>query len=193
MKRAYSQWVLISVIATLAVLVALYVFLKQNKKPAANSSPTPSASSTTSAEPTQNPSPETSPSPSPTGSPTTNADQAKAAYQKGDYSTAITKYKLAITETKDAKTQAELWNLLGNSYRDNKNTSEAITSYNQATKLDANLIAAYINLSNVYVAQNKNDMARSTLEKGLKANPANKDLERELSIVNLTGTDGAAQ
>lgn len=195
MKQSpYSLWVLISLIAALAVILGLSSYLKNNKRAPAES-PSPSSSATVS--PSASPSGEASPTPAPTATPTgttvSNRDAAKAAYEKGDYPTAIAKYILAIAEVTDKKDQATLNNLLGNAYRDNKSLTLAIESYNKAIALDPNLVAAYVNLSNVYVSQNKNSDAKATLEKGLQANPGNAQIERELSIVNLTGTGGDRQ
>ncbi len=194
MKQGFSWWATISIIASVAVIASFAVFLRNIKNNPSIPSPSPAVSSTLESSPelspTLSPSPETSPTVTPV--PITHKEKARAAYQKGDYTTAISEYKLAIDEAKgDKKEQANLTNLLANSYRDNKNTTQAISSYNSAITLDPTLIAPYINLSNIYQSQNNTDKAKTTIQAGLKANPGNAELTEELNLLNLnpTGTE----
>lgn len=190
MKHAYTLWVILSVIAALAVLGALGMFLNRQTEP--NSTPEPTDSP--SAPPPVSPSPSDSPMSSPEQSATplsiNQKEAGKAAYAQGKYPKAISHFQLAIQATSDAKEQAELYNLIGNAYRDNKDTDNALNAYNQAITIDPTLIAAYTNMSTLYVSQNNKEKARVILSQGLKANPNNATLELELSSLNLSGTEG---
>lgn len=194
MRREYYSWIVISIIVCILAIAGLLISVsKQKQLPISSSTSSPSADESPTASSSLSPSEPPSPLPTVISSPLTAADykqNGKIAYQKGDYLTAIAQYKLAIDATPTGKLQAELWNLLGNSFRDNKSLTAALDSYAKAYTLDPQLINAYINASNVYLSQNKNDDAKKVLELGLEKNPHNADLERELSIANLSGTEG---
>ncbi len=196
MRQQYRTWTIVAGVTVLIVLLFAYISVRNAKnRSSVLPSPTPSPVITLEVTHSESPSPASStpatPSPAVTTASLSHTDQAKAAYQKKDYTTAIAEYKLAIKETSDIKAQADLWNLLGNTYRDSKATDLAISSYTKATSLNPNLVIAYLNLASMYESQNKKTDAKATLEAGLKANPNNKDLERELSILNLSGTEGS--
>lgn len=186
MKQGYGLWVGITVAAALIAVGLFYTNLRTRKdtEPTSNTDTlTPSPTATATATPTP------TPSPSPTPVPGSKEAAAKAAYEKKDYLTAIAQYEAAIKETNDKKTQAALWNSLGNAYRDNKSSTQAMSSYTKAFETDSSFIQAYINLSNLYLSQGNRDKAKATLETGLVANPKQADLERELSIITLSGTE----
>ncbi|HSI21210.1 MAG TPA: hypothetical protein VLA04_05985 [Verrucomicrobiae bacterium] len=156
--------------------------------PTASESPTPSPEAA--AEATATPEVVVVETPTPTPTPTTPAAtpaEARAAYQGKEYAKAIRMFNEAITVAQGTVAIAQLQYELGNAYRDNKQLAEALNVYALATAQNKQLVVAYQARANVLIAQNKRGEARAVLEEGLANNPGNKDLERDISVIDLSG------
>lgn len=136
--------------------------------------------------PTVSPTAPSSPTVAPSSSPA-SVTEARAAYQARNYPKAITLFTQAIAEAKGEVGIAQLQYELGNAYRDNGQRAEAISSYSQASGTYPKLVVAWQARANLYVASGDKPTARTVLEEALRANPGNQDLERDLSVLQLSG------
>lgn len=188
-RRMYTQWTGIALLLSLGVVIVLYNYLQDNRSPQGVTTPTPTTIPTTTPAATSSPEPTVTPTPSATTSPASAAhyqSQAKTAYEKGDYTTAITAYQQAITLETSSEKKAELLILLGNAYRENKNSTEAITAYSNAIAANGKAGDAYLNKAAILWAQEKYDEAKDTLRAGIAANATRKkDLENTLSVYEV--------
>jgi tetratricopeptide (TPR) repeat protein len=161
----------------------------------AGNTPTQIVSSTPTPVQTITPPPTASSAPTPTPSPSPSAaavsvSDARAAYTAKDYLTAISLYTKAVLQAQGAVAIAQLQYELGNSYRENKQNDLALSSYGLAVAQNPKLVVAYQARANLLIALKRRDEAKTTLQNGLDANPGNKDLQNDLSTIDLNGPSG---
>lgn len=105
---------------------------------------------------------------------------AVALYATGNYSEAEKQYEAA---TKISSNDSSLYNNLGNAYRDNGKTDQAIASYKKAIELNKTSINPYVNLANLQLyTKSDADAAISTYKQALEALPNNDQIELLLGI-----------
>jgi tetratricopeptide (TPR) repeat protein len=75
------------------------------------------------------------------------------------------------------------YNLLGIICTDQKDYANGLDAFQQALKLDANSTGTLNNLGNLYVAQEKLDLAEKEFRKGLRLEPGNRDGNYNLGLV----------
>lgn len=103
-----------------------------------------------------------------------------ALYATGDYKEAKKQYEQAV-ELNDK--DAVAYNNLANTYRDLGDINKAIEAYRRAIEIDPKQASSYANLANIQLyTQDKPDEAIATYQKGIKALPANDDLQMLLGI-----------
>lgn len=156
--------------------------------PTATPTPSPTATATLSPTPSFSPTPTLTPTPTPT--PVASVSDARAAYAAKDYTKAISLYTVAVQQAQGAVAIAQLQYELGNSYRENKQTDLALSTYSLATVQNPKLVVAYQARANLLIALGRRDDAKQTLQSGLDANPGNQDLQNDLSTVDLNGPAG---
>lgn len=117
-----------------------------------------------------------------------HATKAATLYQQKDYAGAATEYNLAIAAESEPAKRAELYNLLGNSLRDEAKLAEALAAYKQAYTLAPTLTVAYINAANVYVTEKNTTAAKAVITEGLQQNPGNQDLTNKQAVLDLNGS-----
>lgn len=166
-------------IAIALVVVVMYAF---NLKPSSAPSTNTPTNTTTPSDGTG------APVNPPVQTPVDHVAKAADLYQQKDFAGAAAEYNLAITATTDTKQQATLYNLLGNTLRDEQKSTDALAAYKQAYTLDATLVAAYINAANVYVTEKNITAAKAVVAEGLKNNPSNTELTNKQAVLDLNGS-----
>ncbi len=186
-SSASSRWLLIGVGTGVLLAVVGFGILKA-KPQAVSSTPSPPAPASTIiiSSPTPSASSKPTPIPTPTATPISVAE-ARAAYAAKDYPKAITLLSQAVKEAQGAVAIAELQYELGNAYRENKNTDLALSTYALAMAQNPKMVIAYQARANILLSLSRKDEAKQTLQAGIDANPGNHDLERDLSVVDLSG------
>jgi len=97
------------------------------------------------------------------------------------------------TELRQNPTSVEGYNLLGIICSEQKDYPGAMDAYQQALKLEANSTRTLNNLGNLYVAQEKLDLAEKEFRKVLRLEPGNRDGNYDLGLVLMAkGSPGAA-
>jgi hypothetical protein len=152
--------------------------------------PAPTATATPSPAPTPTFSPTPSATPTPTATPVASVTDARAAYTAKNYAKAISLYTVAVQQAQGAVAIAQLQYELGNSYRENKQSDLALSTYSLATAQNPKLVVAYQARANLLISLGRRDEAKQTLQSGLDANPGNQDLQNDLSTVDLNGPAG---
>lgn len=201
-NKPYIKYGSIAGVATLIVGGAVWAANTQmNKSDVSDEVPSPSAQvivetpTPTSSTPSTAVTPSAAPSASPTTEPLTNPatpppsnhqENATNAYKKAEYSTAIKEYELAIKAESDSSNLAILWNLLGNSYRENNSSSDALKAYDSSISYNPKLGDSYLNKAAIMWSTDKREAAMAVLQTGIDAQ-ANRqsDLENLLSVYKL--------
>ena len=88
-------------------------------------------------------------------------------------------------ELKKHPSSAEGYALLGLVYSEQKNTSAALSAFQQALKLDPKLVRARNDLGNLYAADGKIDLAERQFREVLRLSPADRDGNYNLGLVLL--------
>ncbi|MCC2631321.1 MAG: hypothetical protein K0S20_20 [Patescibacteria group bacterium] len=194
-ERSKVVIVAVMILALISLIVAAAFYRKQKEtddvavveatlSPTVSPTVTPVPEATPLQEPSIIPSPTSEVTPSPSATPVsgtlTPRQEAEAAYQAKDYSKAIEQYKLAIEGQSNPTELATLWNLLGNSYRENVKPDDALKSYDQAISFNKQLGDAYLNKAAILWGQDQQDAAKGVLQTALDAKST-----RESDIRNL--------
>lgn len=168
---------------SLCLVGLIWALTSLSQNPVALPAPTPIVIS----EQTATPDPQSpAPTSTPTQTPSPTLEQARSAYLAHNYKSAITSFVEVLAASGDTD-KAGIENELGMAYRDDGQTELALTAFSNAYTKDSHLIAAYQNAANLNLALGKRGAAQTVLELGLTANPNNLDLQRDLSLVNLSG------
>lgn len=191
-QKKYYQWVSIAV-GAIVVVVLLFVFILKDQKDQgqtpSNTTPTPSATPISNASDLPTTVPTASPTTSPSATPASTASHktlAQEAYKNKQYTVAISEYLQAIDATKSTGELAELWNELGNTYRDNQNSAEALKAYDKSLSFNNKLGDTYLNKAALQWTMTQKDAARATLKVGIDANASRKsDLQNTLSVYEV--------
>jgi tetratricopeptide (TPR) repeat protein len=77
----------------------------------------------------------------------------------------------------------EAFNLLGIIFTNEKNYTEALDAFQQALKLKPNSTSTHNNLANLYVAQQKPDLAQKEFDRVLQIAPANREANYNLGLL----------
>jgi tetratricopeptide (TPR) repeat protein len=77
----------------------------------------------------------------------------------------------------------EAYNLLGIILTNEKNYTDALGAFQQALKLNPNSTSTHNNLANLYVAQQKPDLAQKEFDRVLQIAPANRDANYNLGLL----------
>jgi tetratricopeptide (TPR) repeat protein len=88
-------------------------------------------------------------------------------------------------ELQQNPSSAEGYNLLGIAFSDEKDYANALQSFQHALRLDPNFIRTRNNLGNLYVAQEKLDLAEKEFTMVLRQEPGNRDANYSLGLVLL--------
>ena len=89
-------------------------------------------------------------------------------------------------ELKEHPSGAEGYALLGVLYSEQKNTSAALSAFQQAVKLDPKSTRARNDLGNLYAAEGKIDLAEKEFREVLALHPADRDGNYNLGLILLT-------
>lgn len=190
MQKSYQLWTKLAITATVLVIIGFYFVLRNIKQQGSTPLETPSSSPGLTS-PT--PSAGVTPAPTSSSTPTTSVsatpgtvDHSKAAqeaYASKNYLEAIRQYTLAIEKTSDTAVRAQLWNNLGNVYRDNQNSNEAINAYTKSLELDPKFGDPYLNKAALQWGLGKKDEAIATLKAGIaQGTNRNQDLQNTLDV-----------
>jgi len=185
------------IVAGVLILIALtYISVKSRNKQteqdetvgAVEITPTPTPDPTPADRPTAEGSPSSSPAPTPTSNSTPSASPtnsssgaAESAYLAKNYPLAISEYQKEISQTTDKQKLAQLWNTLGNVYRDANQLNDAAGAYEKSYGANQEFGDPYLNRAAILWKLEKRDDAISTLELGISRTTTRKtDLQNTL-------------
>jgi tetratricopeptide (TPR) repeat protein len=96
----------------------------------------------------------------------------------------IAEAKIKIqAELRQNPSSVEGYNLLGIAFSDEKDYANALQSFQQALKLDANSTRTHNSIGNLYFAQGKFDLAEKEFASVLRREPGNRDANYSLGLV----------
>lgn len=123
-----------------------------------------------------------------------NSKLGLAYYLNKNYQEAIRYTETSIELAPNDAFKDYSYNILGNIYRDKKDTEKAIACYQEAIKLNYRDQNAYLNISSLLSQEGKINEAINIIKEGYNKNPENKNLSTNLAkLLNQAGQSSKAE
>ncbi|MCG3215213.1 MAG: tetratricopeptide repeat protein [Candidatus Heimdallarchaeota archaeon] len=118
--------------------------------------------------------------------------RGKLALQRGEFQIAVLSFETYLRTNNE---EAEVWRLLGRSYRELQNYISSIDSYNEAIDVDPTHQGLYEELGDLYLSMGHPDIAKEKYLQGLQVEEKTRPISKELyhKLANLYLEEGLNQ